>query len=184
MRKIKFTLLMLLCNMVAFVLYKEHLIGYWGIVVIRGELRDWWTLMTYGFFHTELRHLVLNMAFILLLSGVYEIKKGMLKTIIIYFTGIISGGVFYIVLTDRWLLMTLGASGAWYSILGGLLASSNLLSKKEILAVIILTVACFYDTFTATNINVTAHVTAFITGICVVFVFNVYEIVKNRRWRK
>lgn len=61
-----------------------------------------WTLITYGFLHADILHLVFNMLFLYYLSRVLLNLFRTKMVLNIYFLGIISGGILFLSITNLW----------------------------------------------------------------------------------
>lgn len=124
---------------------------------------EWYRLVTSGFLHAGLLHLVMNMLFLYLLGPSLERALGRLDFGLVYGTSLLAGS-FAVMLIDPFSL-TLGASGALYGLLGALLALqlthriSPWSSGTGVMIVLFLLI-----TFTTPNISIGGHVGGLIGG--------------------
>ena len=95
--------------------YVEGLLA--GSLVDQGE---WWRLLTSGFLHSQPIHLLLNMLVLWFLGQALEPIFGHLKFAGVYIASLFAGSFGALLLTDP-LTATVGASGAVYGLIGGLL---------------------------------------------------------------
>jgi len=77
---------------------------------------DYWRLLTAGFLHTGLIHLLFNMFALYILGGMLEPAIGRLKFGIVYFVSLFAGSFGALLLTPDGL--TAGASGAIFGLMG------------------------------------------------------------------
>ncbi|WP_210651006.1 rhomboid family intramembrane serine protease [Nocardioides sp. SYSU D00065] len=82
----------------------------------------WWQMVTSMFTHVDLWHLALNLMAIYILGPALEGIMGRVRFLMVYLVGGLAGSVLVLWLSDSQ-GSTLGASGALYAILGGLLVT-------------------------------------------------------------
>lgn len=99
------------------------LFGGGGTLTVDGALRgdfvadgQWWRLLTGGFLHAGLIHLLLNMFILYLLGTMLEPAIGRLRFGLIYFVALLSGSFGALLLTPD--VRTIGASGAVFGLMG------------------------------------------------------------------
>jgi rhomboid protease GluP len=180
---------LILINIVYYILRQFELVPFLGIIRFRGELYHWYTAVTYSITHTRFEHLFWNLWFTAGFVGVYEYKFGTKRTVIVYYVATILAGLAYVWWAPyRLLNITQGASAGWYAMMGALLINWKQLGRKWVFALIVITLLCVHDTFTATNINVISHVAGYIIGVMYGYVPNKhkeerYETSPNKRQR-
>jgi membrane associated rhomboid family serine protease len=81
---------------------------------------EWWRLVTGGFLHDGVLHLVLNMIMLWVLGQELERQLGRLNFALLYFTSLIAGAFAEILI--RPFGMGVGASGAVFGLIGGAIA--------------------------------------------------------------
>ncbi|WP_338200309.1 rhomboid family intramembrane serine protease [Candidatus Nephthysia bennettiae] len=94
--------------------------GLSGARVAAGE---WWRLITAGFLHTGLIHLGLNMAALFVFGPPLERALGRLRFGTLYLTALLAGSFGVLLLSPG--SLTVGASGAIFGLLGGLIAGQR-----------------------------------------------------------
>src|SRR3954451_25396169 len=77
---------------------------------------DWWRLITGGFLHTEIWHIVLNGLALFWLGRMIEPALGHVRFVAIYMASLLCGALGVMILSPD--TPTLGASGAVYGLLG------------------------------------------------------------------
>jgi membrane associated rhomboid family serine protease len=82
--------------------------------------QEYWRLVTYGFLHADVFHLVTNMFCLILWGGFLEKRIGSLYFLLVYMSALVAGGVVSNATHANAYLM-IGASGAISGILGALL---------------------------------------------------------------
>jgi membrane associated rhomboid family serine protease/outer membrane protein assembly factor BamD (BamD/ComL family) len=117
------TLALLALNTVIFVgslSYGDRFIQQWGLVPNQLQLV---TLLSYGFLHTDIFHLLGNMITLYVVGVHIEEALGNLPYLLAYLAGVLVSGLVYALLTPRLFPGTagdpmIGASGALFAILG------------------------------------------------------------------
>jgi membrane associated rhomboid family serine protease len=77
---------------------------------------DWWRLLTSGFMHAGLAHLLFNMFSLYILGGLLEPAVGRLRFAIIYFVALLCGSLGVLLVSPN--EVTVGASGAIFGLMG------------------------------------------------------------------
>lgn len=88
--------------------------GLFGVSVAEGE---WYRLLTGGFLHYDLLHILFNMAALYFLGRILEPGIGTLRFVFLYFASLF-GGAFGALLISGSETLTIGASGAVFGIFG------------------------------------------------------------------
>jgi membrane associated rhomboid family serine protease len=92
-----------------------------GPAVADGE---WWRIITAGFLHANLIHILFNMFFLYFLGPMLEPALGKVRFAVIYFVSLLGGSFGALLLSPD--AVTVGASGAVFGLLGaGILAMRN-----------------------------------------------------------
>lgn len=81
---------------------------------------DYWRLLTAGFLHASLFHLAVNMGSLYLIGRTLEPALGSPEYTMVYFTALFGGSAAVVLLAEPRVL-TVGASGAIYGLMGALL---------------------------------------------------------------
>lgn len=80
---------------------------------------EYWRVVTAGFLHSGLTHLIGNMVALVILGGVLTLSIGGMRMVLIYAAGLIASSLFVIVLSPN--SLAVGASGAIFGLAGGAL---------------------------------------------------------------
>ncbi len=84
-------------------------------------LQPWLMFVTYGFLHSGLMHLGLNMLTLVSLATPVALRVGGTKFIVLYCLGMLGGGLGFALLSESYRPMV-GASGALFGLAGAILA--------------------------------------------------------------
>lgn len=175
----KFTLFLLVLNLLYFALYQSDIIKYYGVILNDNEFQIM-RLITYSFTHVRIEHLILNMFMTVLLVGAHEKLLGTKQTIKVYYIASVLGVlVFVLANMDGHLHITHGASGGWWGILGSLIVNAHHINLLFSALVIIVFILCVYDTIEATKVNEITHFAGGFFG----FLTGLYILYKTKRWR-
>jgi membrane associated rhomboid family serine protease len=82
---------------------------------------DWWRLITSGFLHYGLYHIILNMLALWVLGSQLEPALGRVRFAIVYFGSLLGGSLGALLLSPN--VNTVGASGAIFGLLGAAVAA-------------------------------------------------------------
>jgi membrane associated rhomboid family serine protease len=77
---------------------------------------DWWRIITGGFLHAGLLHILFNMYLLYLLGNMLEPAIGSVRFTIIYFVALLAGSLGALIVTPD--AVTVGASGAVFGLMG------------------------------------------------------------------
>jgi membrane associated rhomboid family serine protease len=77
---------------------------------------DWWRIITGGFLHAGLLHILFNMYLLYLLGQMLEPAIGSVRFTLIYFVALLAGSLGALVLSPN--AVTVGASGAVFGLMG------------------------------------------------------------------
>ncbi len=95
-----------------------RVVGYADYVgVAHGE---WYRLLTSGFIHAGIIHLAVNMWVLYILGRIFEEQLGRLRLGLVYFASLFAGSLGALIASPD--SITVGASGAIFGLMGGLLA--------------------------------------------------------------
>ncbi|WP_020496808.1 rhomboid family intramembrane serine protease [Sciscionella marina] len=123
---------------------------------------EWWRLLTSGFLHFGLLHIVLNMVSLYIIGREVEVVLGRIRFTALYFTALLGGGVAAFLLSPVDTQVA-GASGAVFGLMGALLVAvvRLKLDPKSVLFVIVLNLVI---SFQVTGISWQGHVGGLIIG--------------------
>lgn len=85
---------------------------YYKPFIIAGE---WWRLLSVGFVHMQLLHLLLNMSSLYVLGNILEPRIGHIKFLLILFASVIGGSLWIFILDGN--VVTVGLSGGLYGLM-------------------------------------------------------------------
>ncbi|MEU7480218.1 rhomboid family intramembrane serine protease [Lentzea sp. NPDC042327] len=128
------------------------------VLVANGE---WWRILTSGFMHIGLWHLVLNMAVLYIAGSSVEPELGRLRFTLVYFLALLGGNAaaFYFGAAGGLLA---GASGAVFGIMGALIVVWRR-KKRDISTVVVIVVINLVSNL-FTNASLLAHLGGFVIG--------------------
>lgn len=140
----------------------------YGPAVADGE---WYRMITGGFLHASVLHVAFNMYLLWILGGALERYAGPARFLAIYFTAILWGSAFALVLDPN--ALTVGASGGVF----GLMAALFLLERQRGVALLgstvgVLLVINLAITFMIPGISVGGHVGGLLGGAAAGFVLS------------
>jgi membrane associated rhomboid family serine protease len=142
---------------------------YDGLLVPRlVDNGEWWRLITSGFLHIGLTHLLVNMVSLYLVGRELELVFGRIRFIVLYLLSLLGGSVAVYLLSPS---PTAGASGAIYGVMGALAVTVFRLKLPagQVLAIIGLNLALSFSGLL--SISWEAHVGGLITGVVVALGF-------------
>jgi membrane associated rhomboid family serine protease len=130
---------------------------------------DYWRLITSGFLHVEIVHILLNMLSLFWLGRLVEPALGHARYVGIYFASLLAGSLGVIILSND--EFTLGASGAIYGLLGAAIVMARnrgiSLVQSGLLPILAIN---FAITLSVPNISLGGHVGGLIGGLVSTFV--------------
>jgi membrane associated rhomboid family serine protease len=139
---------------------------------------DYWRLVTSGFLHVQITHILLNMLSLFWLGRMIEPALGHAKFVAIYLASLLAGSLGVMILSPDEL--TLGASGAIYGLLGAAIVMARnrniSLIQSGLLPILAIN---FIFTLSVPGISLGGHLGGLIGGLVATFV--VEEIGMRRR---
>ncbi len=170
------SILLIACNVILFLIctFTEELLynkgGLSPALCLDGK--QYYRLITAMFLHADIQHLLNNMLLLGGLGAMLEPEIGHGSFCVMYFAGGLGGqavSLIYKFYANEWYVVSIGASGAVYGLVGVLLAMSLCRQRKipnvtwqKILVVVVFTV---YSGIQAANIDNAAHIGGFVTGV-------------------
>jgi membrane associated rhomboid family serine protease len=178
--KYKATLIIWLLVIVIFIItYSQGLsiqnkFRYGALYVWKGEVGEWWRVITYGFLHNSLQHFIANLMLGIPITLYVENRTNSGITYLIFLLGVIGGGLMFLEFNDKWRVITTGSSAGIWALLAA--ATFELLSREKInliVAAILFssTGLMLYDTITNPNINDLGHYGGYLTGMVIILVY-------------
>jgi membrane associated rhomboid family serine protease len=139
---------------------------------------DYWRLITSGFLHIEIFHVIMNLLALFWLGRMIEPALGHARFVAIYFVSLLTGSLGVLLLS--WDSPTLGASGAVYGLLGAAIVMArnrNIgLMQSGLLPILALNLGI---TFLIPNISIGGHIGGLVGGMLTTFVIE--ELSQRRR---
>lgn len=177
------TVVLVLINVIVYILVElsgssldtEHMID-WGASYYEGIVNDhqYYRLLTCMFLHFGVEHLINNMFMLVLLGERLEYIAGRVKLLIIYFgAGILSSvcSLGYYYYKGENLIVSAGASGAIFSLLGGILAlvviNRGKLRDLTAQRIVFFLFLSLYSGVQAGDVDNAAHIAGFIAGFII-----------------
>lgn len=151
---------------------------------------QWYRIFTSMFLHGGMSHLVGNMIMLFFLGNIVEKELGHIKYFVLYFMSGVAGAAASLwmqsvrILSGEMILGSIGASGAIFGMLGGLLwiliRNKGKLAEMTFPRVLFLVCYSLYGGLTGTNVDNAAHFGGLVTGFLVTALL--YR--KNRNLKK
>ncbi|MGA6162898.1 rhomboid family intramembrane serine protease [Amycolatopsis magusensis] len=127
---------------------------------------EWWRLVTSGFLHFGLLHIAMNMLALWVLGRDMEMLLGRGRFIAVYFLSLLGGSVAEFVFGDVG-QPTVGASGAIFGLMGGVLIAVFRLKLNPTTALVTIGLNLVL-TFSIPNISFLGHLGGFVIGAAAV----------------
>ncbi len=141
---------------------------------------QYYRLVTSMFLHGGILHLLFNMYALYILGDLVEKIYGVKKYLLIYFISGITASIFSLYLSP---LMSVGASGAIFGLLGAVLVfayyEKERIGKALITNLIVIILLNVVIGFSLPSIDISAHLGGFLAGIILGIFFTKYRIVKK-----
>jgi membrane associated rhomboid family serine protease len=139
---------------------------------------EYWRLITSGFLHIEIFHVIMNLLALFWLGRMIEPALGHARFVAIYLVSLLTGSLGVLILS--WDSPTLGASGAVYGLLGAAIVMArnrNIgLMQSGLLPILALNLGI---TFLIPNISIGGHIGGLVGGMVTTFVIE--ELSQRRR---
>lgn len=172
-KKIVFTNLLIILNviisLIVLFLYYSNTYDLFSMLAVNSNAiknGEVWRLVTGGFLHVDIIHLICNMYSLYVIGTQIESFIGKRKFILIYFISMIVGNMLSVVLSNG---LSVGASGAIFGLLGSLIYFGyhyrlylGSVMRSQIIPLLILNLGIG---FIVPNINVVAHIGGLVGGI-------------------
>ena len=139
---------------------------------------EYWRLMTCGFLHWDLRHLLLNTLLLFLLGPIVERRAGTIGLLIIFLSASVASGLGILVKHQIWPAegVSLGASGGMFGLLGAALVfvfrrpSPSRLRNVLVAALVMGLIYSFLP-----GVSMIGHIVGLIIGTTIALVFPLKE---------
>lgn len=158
------------CTLVPDVLYNYGSLTYEGIV----QNGEWYRFLTSMFLHGDMSHLVSNMIMLFFLGNIVEKELGHVKYFVLYFLAGIAGGAtslyfkYLEIQSGLEAVGSIGASGAVFGMLGGLLwlliRNKGKLAELTFIRVLFLIFYTLYGGLMSSQVDNAAHFGGVLTG--------------------
>lgn len=170
----------------------DLLYNYGRLRLLEIERGQWYRIITSMFLHGDMSHLVSNMIMLFFLGDMVEKELGHIKYFILYFIAGIAGGFASLwmqgIRLERGmeLVGSIGASGAIFGMLGGLLwlliRNKGKLAELSFIRVLFLVCYSLYGGLTSTNVDNAAHFGGLAAGFLLTIIL--YRKKKPQKERK
>lgn len=135
--------------------------GLFGPAVESGE---WWRIVTAGFLHAGLLHLLFNMLALFNLAAILEPALGRARLVAVYAVSLLTGSLGVLVLSPD--ALTVGASGAVFGLMGGLVVAQRARGMDPWSSGIGTVIALnLFITFTIPGISIGGHIGGLVGGL-------------------
>ena len=155
----------------------------WGAISNKMLMKgDYWRLVTAGFLHFDLPHLLTNMMWVISFGSILEKRIGTTYFLLIYFTALIFGNIFAM-LAQPGLFAGAGASGAVSGIMGAFVCL-QVLSKPAMSPQTLITnlaISIGFNVALASSISWRGHLGGFVAGLIACAALELVERF-NRLW--
>ncbi|MCW0952495.1 rhomboid family intramembrane serine protease [Weissella ceti] len=130
---------------------------------------EWWRLLTAGFIHVSLTHMLLNVVVIYFIGRLLEMSLGSLQLAVLFLVGVIGGNLFAMLLGNV-LVISLGASGGAFTLVGaiiylGLRENRRGVWREQMQTMIIFVGMNVVFSLFDSSIGIWAHVGGFLMGL-------------------
>ena len=130
---------------------------------------DYWRVVTAGFLHAGLPHLLFNMLALWILGSMLEPAIGQLRFALIFFVALVAGSLGALIVTPD--SLTVGASGGIFGLMGAAVVVMRNRGINPLESGIVLWLGLnLVITFTISNISVGGHIGGLIGGALAAFV--------------
>lgn len=174
-------ILLIACNVILFLICTftgELLYNRGGVSpALCFDMKQYYRVITAMFLHADIEHLLNNMLLLGGLGAMLEPETGHRNFALLYFAGGLGGqmlSLVYKMVVNEWYVVSIGASGAVFGLVGVLLAMSLYWYRKipdvtwqKVLFVLAFTV---YSGVKAGNVDNAAHIGGFVSGAAAGFV--------------
>ncbi|MDA3027083.1 MAG: rhomboid family intramembrane serine protease [Actinomycetota bacterium] len=165
----KFLGISLISIYVAQIVFGDILISNFALFAPSISTGQWWRLLTAGFLHGSILHLLFNVYILWVLGSQLESILGKTKFIIIYFVSLISGSLASF-LFSPFGTYSIGASGAIFGLMGAMLVVGRK-KRLDISQVAVLVVLNVVIGFVLSGIDWRAHLGGLAAGSLIAWVF-------------
>lgn len=132
---------------------------------------EWWRIFTGGFLHSGIAHIAFNMIFLWLLGNRMEKDLGASRFFFLYFGALVGGACGALLVDPN--AVTVGASGAVFGLMGGVLVGKrlfgNLARESGLLGLLVLNILI---SFVLPSISLGGHLGGLAGGAIVVWVYS------------
>lgn len=153
----------------ATVLSSDRLLVQYGLLGVAVADGEWWRLLTAPFLHGNLAHIGLNMLALWILGSAVEPALGRARFLTVYGLSAL-GGTTASYLVANPLVLSVGASGAVFGLLGALLVVLRRLNR-DVSGVLVLLAVNLVLGFLVPNIDWRAHLGGLVVGVLVTAAF-------------
>lgn len=171
------TIILVLINIIVFIADKclQSKLSMYGMLASYPviENKEYWRVITAGFIHINIEHLVINVTMLTLFSTFIEQHIGKTILLITFMCSSIGGQIASLIYktAQDLVLGSVGASGAIFGLTGFVLIKTilrdNRTEQASLIGLLILTALSLYEGFASTNIDNASHVGGLLVGIVI-----------------
>ncbi len=163
-----------------------HMIDWGASFTPYVQAGEYYRLFTSMFLHFGFRHLMVNMFVLLITGDRMESYLGRVKYLILYLGGGMCGGIlsFFVEVQSNEAVVSAGASGAVFAVLGGMLVAAFLnrgtlqgvgFHKMSVKRFIFVVVLMLLNGFATSGVDGFAHLGGFAAGAVLVLIFTSFK---------
>ena len=145
-----------------------------GALPDNGQIHyEYWRLITFGFLHWDLRHLLLNTLLLFLLGPIVERRAGTVALLIIFLSASVASGAGILIKHQIWPAegVSLGASGGMFGLLGaGLVLAFRRPSPSRLRAVLMAALVLGLIYSFLPGVSMIGHIVGLLIGATAAFV--------------
>lgn len=148
--------------------------AYYKPLIVAGN--EWFRLITAGFLHADVFHLMMNMFALNMIARVAEPVLGKRKYLSLLLLGVVSGNIFVFIRNEA--VVGLGLSGGIFALMGWLvvyLFESGAFANKKLRNEIIYTLAINVMISLMPGVSFMAHLGGFVSGVFFAVVFSQHK---------
>src|SRR5216684_3977652 len=143
-----------------------------GALPDSGQLdHEYWRLITFGFLHYDLKHVLLNTVLLLLVGPIVERRAGTAWVLLIFLSASVASGAGILFKHQLWPSQgaSIGASGGLFGLLGAALVMVNRLPSQSrfvrVGLIVVLAVGLTYSVLP--GVSLVGHIVGFIVGTAI-----------------
>lgn len=132
---------------------------------------DWvsmpWTLVTYGFAHADILHIIFNLYSLWIFGEVLERALGTNRFLLLYLGSVVAGGIAFIATSAGYVV---GASGGIYGLMAAYFVIMRAMGYRSSQMLVLILINIFFS-FTSSGIALAAHLGGLAAGAAIAWVY-------------